>query len=94
MSGVAQAEANNNPWLGRFGTVYVSSEEFNATTANTLNAIYGSYVHESGNILDARLNPYSPQGQYEHNYGNPHDPNDTDTGAALKTCVFGSMQYP
>ncbi len=94
MSGVAGADGNNNPTRGRHGTAYVPTEVFTSNTPNSLNAIYGTFVHETGNILDARLNPHSSAANYEANYGNPTDVVDTDTGAALERCVFGSLQYP
>ena len=59
-----------------------------------LNAIYGTYAHELGNVLDIRLNPKAPQAQYGRTYGNPKDAVDTDTGAAIERCIFGSLQYP
>lgn len=94
ISGVPSADGSSRPFRGRHGTVYVASEVFTGNTPNTLNAIYGTYVHELGNVLDIRLNPNVPQAQYGRTYGNPTDPDDTDTGAALERCVFGSLQYP
>jgi RHS repeat-associated protein len=93
-SGVASAVGSSAPFKGAHGTVYVASGVFNGNTPNTLNAIYGTYAHELGNILDIRLNRHVSQAKYGRNYGNPKDPQDTDTGAALEKCIFGSLQYP
>jgi RHS repeat-associated protein len=78
----------NAPSSGPYGTVYIASDIFYGSTPNTLNAIYGTYVHELGNILNYTLNGS------ERTYGNPSDPTDTDTGSALEKCVFGSLQNP
>lgn len=94
VSGVASAIGSSRPFQGRNGTVLIASGVFNGNTPNTLKAIYGTFVHELGNIRDIRLNPSVPQAQYGRTYGNPSDPVDTDTGAALENCVFGSLQYP
>jgi hypothetical protein len=94
ISGVGGADGSSRVDRGRYGTVYVASEVFNSNTSNTLNAIYGTFAHELGNMLDARLNPNVSQEKYMRNYGNPNDPVDTDTGAALERCLFGSLQYP
>ena len=91
-AGVASASGSNNPRRGRYGTVYVASELYGSTGANVQNAVYGTFAHELGNILDAHLNPAAAN--YEANYGNPTDPVDSDTGAAVERCLFGSLQYP
>ena len=53
------------------------------------------FVHELGNILDAKLNPNGANGRdREHTYGKPRDPWDTDTGMALEKCVLGGHQLP
>ena len=93
MSGAPYSVGNSGP-AGPYDTVYIAREVFFGNTPNTLNAIYGTFVHELGNILDIRLNPNPPSGQLGMTYGNPNDPLDKDTGAALETCVFGSLQYP
>jgi hypothetical protein len=61
---------------------------------NTWNAIFGTYAHELGNILDRRLNPNQTPEKRGRTYGNEKDPHDTDTGAAIEKCIFGSLQYP
>lgn len=84
------------PRVGPHGTVLMAAELVNGNSPNTLNAIFGTYVHELGNILDIRLNPDVPAEDYGRIFGdriNPPD-GDTDTGANLERCVFGSLQYP
>lgn len=49
-----------------------------------------TFIHELGNILDARINPYDPNNpdSYEKKYGNPQSPTgDADTGQALQDCM-------
>lgn len=86
----------NAPNLGPNGTVFVASDTiYHSGGTNGLNAIFGSFAHELGNILDEKMNPPGTTGQpYGRTYGDPNDPNDTDTGAQLEECVFGSLQYP
>ncbi|HXJ11516.1 MAG TPA: hypothetical protein VNH19_04525 [Candidatus Limnocylindrales bacterium] len=88
----------NKPDLGPHGTVYVASNTiFDATGPNTLNAIFGTFAHELGNILDERMNPPgTTNGQpWGGTYGNPHEPNlDWDTGQQIEDCIFGGPQYP
>ena len=82
---------------GPNGTAYMASDSiFHSTGPNAANAIAGTFIHELGNILDAKVNPTGVSGKhYESTYGNPHDPEDIDTGAALERCVFGGqLQYP
>ena len=91
------AVAWNQPYAGPHGTVFISKELYNSTGSNTLNAIYGTYAHELANILDERLNPPGTTGgqPYGRTYGNPFEPEgDSDTGAQVEICMFGSMQYP
>jgi hypothetical protein len=96
VSGVSQAVGSSRPFSGRFGTVLIDSGTFNGSTPNTMRAIWGTYAHEAGNILDIRLNPNAPQSRYGRNYGDRVNPpgGDTDTGANIERCVFGSLQYP
>lgn len=87
----------NAPSLGAHGTVYEASDTiFHASGPNTLNAIFGTFAHETGNILDERMNPPgTTNGQpYGKTYGDPNDPQDQDTGAQVEECIFGSLQYP
>lgn len=92
VSGVSGAAGSNDPNHGPHGTVFVAKEIYNSKGPNATNAIYGTFVHELGNILDERLHPNSPT--YGRDYGNPQATDDTDTGAALEKCLFGSLQYP
>ena len=90
------ADGCNAPNSGPKGTVFVSSNMFWSNEPNVMNAIYGTYAHELGNILDANLNPPGTSGQpYERTYGNPQEPEgDPDTGAQVEICLFGTQQYP
>ncbi len=98
MSGVPGAAGNNDPGFGKNGKVFVSQEVYTSRGANVRNAVFGTYAHEVGNILDAKINPNPPN--YESNYpnANPVDPVtgvlDGDAGANVERCVFGSLQYP
>jgi hypothetical protein len=87
----------NNPTLGPTGTVFIASGTFNSNGPNTLNAIFGTYADELGNILDENMNPSGTTGgqPYGGTYGNPSEPNgDWDTGQQIEDCIFGSPQYP
>jgi hypothetical protein len=89
----------NNPGLGPNGTVYVAADIWNSRGSNAIRAIHGTYAHEKANILDAQINPPNPNANqnarpYQRTYGNPNDPEDADTGAAVERCMFGSLQYP
>lgn len=87
--------ALNAPGEGRSGKVYVSKEFSESTGSNALNAIYGSYAHELGNILDAKINPSGTRTRpYQNVYGDKDDPTDKDTGAAVERCIFGALQGP
>ena len=94
-SGVREAYGSSTS-RGPNGTVLIAAELVNGNTPNTLNAIFGTYVHELANILDIRLNPDVPAVDLGRIFGdhiNPPD-GDTDTGANIERCVFGSLQYP
>lgn len=94
-SGVREAYGSSTS-RGPNGTVLIAAELINGNTPNTLNAIFGTYVHELANILDIRLNPDVPAvdlGRIFGDHRNPPD-GDTDTGANIERCVFGSLQYP
>jgi hypothetical protein len=60
----------NNPNLCPNGTVYIANEIFNCP--NTLNAIFGTFVHELRNVLDEQMNPPGTTGgqPYGGTYGN------------------------
>jgi YD repeat-containing protein len=79
---------------GPTDTIYISKDVFNSTSANAMKAIFGTYAHELGNILDITINPSPPPGTLGRTYGDPNDTEDTDTGAAVEKCLFGSLQYP
>ena len=90
------ATGSSNPGFGKFGKVYIDSGTFQGRTPNTMNAIYGTYAHETANISDIKLNPKEPSATYGRVYGDKVNPpgGDTDTGANVERCVFGSLQYP
>ena len=94
-SGVREALGSSTS-RGPNDTVLIAAELINGNSPNTLNAIFGTYVHELGNILDIRLNPNVPAQDYGRIFGDHVNPpnGDTDTGANLERCVFGSLQYP
>ena len=79
---------------GPTDTIYIARDVFNGNTPNTMNAIFGTYAHELGIILDIKLNPSPPPGTLGFTYGDPNDPEDKDTGAAIEKCLFGSLQWP
>jgi len=79
---------------GPTDTIYVARDVFNGNTPNTMNAIFGTYAHELAIILDIKLNPNPPPGTLGFTYGDPNDPEDKDTGAAVEKCLFGSLQWP
>jgi hypothetical protein len=84
----------NIPTNGPNGTVYIASGKFHANGPNELNFIFGTFAHETGNILDEKLNPSGTTGGqgYGKTYGDPHDPYDQDTGAQIEECIFGALQ--
>ncbi|MFB3922567.1 MAG: RHS repeat domain-containing protein [Terriglobia bacterium] len=93
MSGASTnlASGSNAAFSGRYGTIFISAEDW---AASSLSYLQRTYAHELGNILDARLNyrPGHPE-NYEMTYGNPEvtprgEP--ADTGAALEDCIFSS----
>ncbi|MFL6207478.1 MAG: RHS repeat-associated core domain-containing protein, partial [Pyrinomonadaceae bacterium] len=86
------ADGTVDAFKGRNGTIYIASEVFNGNTPNTMNAIFATYAHETANKLDIRLNWGKANAGWT--YGNPKDTWDTDTGAAVERCLFGSPQYP
>ena len=79
---------------GPTDTIYIARDVFNGNTPNTKNAIFGTYAHELGVILDIKLNPSPPPGTLGMTYGDPNDPEDKDTGAAIEKCLFGSLHWP
>jgi hypothetical protein len=87
---------SSRPFSGRFGIVLIDRGTFNGTTPNTMRAIWGTYAHEASNILDIRLNPNVSQSRYGRIYGDRINPpnGDTDTGANIERCIFGSLQSP
>lgn len=105
-TGLTTLAGINEPTLGKNGTVYIAADTLNSKGSNALKAIYGTYAHEKGNILDAKIN--NPTGgiqgghgrPYEQTYGDPNRANsntndkDTDTGSAIERCIFGSLQFP
>ncbi len=104
-SSVAAADGSNIPNFGKNGKVLVSSEMYHSTGANVRKAVFGTYAHETANILDGKTNPNPPNPPgYERVYGDPVNPpgrdpvtgvgGDTDTGANTERCLFGSLQYP
>jgi len=46
--------------------------------------------------MDETQNPPGTTGgqPYGETYGDPNDPVDKDTGAAVNWCMFGGIQYP
>jgi RHS repeat-associated protein len=90
----APAVGSNNPSCGPNGTTYIANTLCNKAR-NAMNAFWGTYVHELGNLLDEELNYHGQPGFSYSTYGDPNSPDkDRDTGAALERCVFGKLQYP
>src|SRR5438874_8946688 len=52
----------NNPNRGKYGTVYVASEVYTSQESYAGLAIAGAFVHELGNILDAKIFPMVEDG--------------------------------
>jgi RHS repeat-associated protein len=92
--GFPNVVGENNPHLGPNGTVYIASNKFHANGPNELNFIFGTFAHETGNILDETLNPPGTTGGqiYGKTYGDLNDDYDTDTGAQIEECIFGALQ--
>ena len=84
----------NNPNRGKYGTVYVASEVYTSQESYAGLAIAGAFVHELGNILDAKIFPTDQDGKYESHHGNKDSKWDIDTGAAFQLCVFGTIWTP
>ena len=87
----------SNMYTGGYGVIYISNELFHSTGSNAMNAIYGTYTHELGNLLDFRLYGDPKTTHYGDATVDPKDPNkDHDTGSQLEKCVFGAEQkrYP
>jgi len=89
ISGGGLADGSSDNRKGPYGTVYISREGYNAGTSNTLQFIFGTFAHETANLLDYRLNFTDSR-----TYGNPSDRIDTDTGAAVERCMFGTLVQP
>jgi hypothetical protein len=89
ISGVSTAIGSSKPFQGRHGTVFIASETYNSTASYAMDEIFRTYGHETGNILDIRLNPNVGQARYGRVYGDPKSTIDTDTGEAIEECVFG-----
>jgi RHS repeat-associated protein len=92
--GQGPAQGANNPGFPPYGMVYIAREYWDTGGVNQVNANYGTFAHETANILDATKN--GQNGNYERNYGDTvHPPGgDKDTGAAVERCMFGSLQRP
>lgn len=91
----APAVAWNQPSKGKFGTVYIAKDVLYGGGTNALNFEYGSFAHETANILDERLNPNVPPDDFGRTYGDlTNNEGDNDTGSAVERCMFGHLQYP
>ena len=81
------------PSLAQNGTIFIPTE---TVAGGNMNAIFGDYAHELGNLLDFQINRYNGPVRTEQNYGNP-DPKtnfgDPDTGSRVEVTIFGSPQY-
>lgn len=77
-----------DPTRGPNGTVYVASDLASLGELALRNQ-QGTYVHELGNLLDARLNPKGKNGRNPgYVYGDDESEFDKDTGQQLEDCVF------
>jgi hypothetical protein len=75
---------------GDNGTAIIAKEVFEG---GHIKAVYGTYAHELGNILDIKLNPSGANGRtIGRTYGDHSGRvRDTDTGSAIERCIFGGL---
>jgi hypothetical protein len=87
----ARNRPNSDTYQAKDGIIFIPTE---TVGSGNMNAIFGDYAHELGNLLDVQVNGFKG---HEENYGNP-DPKtnfgDPDTGMRVETTIFGSPQYP
>jgi hypothetical protein len=87
----ARNRPNSDTYQAKDGTIFIPTE---TVGSGNMNAIFGDYAHELGNLLDVQINGFKG---HEENYGNP-DPKtnfgDPDTGMKVEVTIFGSPQYP
>ncbi len=94
LSGTGAATGGSDPFYGKHGKVVIESATYNSRSWNSRKAVFGTFAHETANILDMRTNPNEPAATYGKVYGDPNDAFDDDTGAKVERCLFGSLQYP
>ena len=92
-AGTEEAFGTYDTNRGPRGTVFIASELATLPPDLAFLNQQRTYVHELGNVLDARLNPYGKNGRGQgYVYGDPNAEH-KDTGQQLEDCVYKEGKY-
>jgi hypothetical protein len=83
-----------DPNQGPHGIVFIASDLATLPPDLAFLNQHRTYVHEPGNVLDARLNPEGKNGRDPgYVYGDQTNDVDKDTGQRLEDCVYGEGDF-